>query len=57
MISNIRPTFEAVFKDVVVPEIMAEVEKTGISQIAIDWMKKVAIFSLFLVSTYLYAVD
>jgi hypothetical protein len=38
---NTRQTFEAVFRDVIVPKIMEEVETTGIAKNACDWLQNV----------------
>ncbi|KAA8910449.1 putative farnesyl-diphosphate synthetase [Sphaerosporella brunnea] len=37
--ANTRPTFEAVFRNVIVPKIMEEVNTTGISKNACDWLQ------------------
>lgn len=39
--ANTRQTFEAVFRDVIVPKIMEEVQKTGIAPNACDWAQNV----------------
>jgi len=39
--ANTRQTFEAVFRAIIVPSIMEEVQKTGIPQNACDWAQNV----------------
>jgi hypothetical protein len=39
--TNTRQSFEAVFRNVVVPEIMAEASKTGLAKNACDWLENV----------------
>jgi hypothetical protein len=36
-----RPEFEAIFQETIVPELIAEVHKTGISDNAVEWIAKV----------------
>lgn len=36
-----RPEFEVVFRDIIVPELIDEVKKTGISENAVEWVTKV----------------
>jgi hypothetical protein len=38
---NTRETFEAVFKEVIVPKIMEEIETTGIAKNACEWLQNV----------------
>jgi len=38
--ANTRQTFEAVFRNVVVPEIVAEVQKTNIASNAVQWLER-----------------
>jgi farnesyl diphosphate synthase len=48
---NTRQTFEAVFRDVIVPKIMEEIESTGIAKNACDWLQKVSLSPLSLALT------